>query len=298
LKTLEKKVENFYSTGQDIGFFKSHSKKKRTEEFLSFGYWEKTTKTYLEAANNLLDFFISHSGIVKTDRILNVACGYGTETFAYYDAFTPQAIEAVDVTEKHVRYANKKAETLHLAHKIKFSHGDACQINFPDAAFTSIFAIEGPVHFNTRERFFKCASRLLRQKGDLLMTDIILGKPYKQLSWFERKIVAFTAKWWVAPKENWVDQDVYRRHLKNAGFEVLFLQSIGNKVFPGYAKNGFSLRTIWIRLKQRGPWATIGLTIISYLLGFLHKKGLIDYIYLRSRKEPALPLPALENIAL
>jgi ubiquinone/menaquinone biosynthesis C-methylase UbiE len=283
--TQENRVEKFYSTGQEIGQFQNPTSKKRTEEFLSFGYWEKETTTYLEAANNLLNFFIGQSGIARTERILNVACGYGTETFAYYEAFKPQSIEAVDVTEQHVRYANKKAETLRLAHRIKFYHGDACSINFPDAAFSCILGIEGPVHFNTRERFFRSAYRMLQPDGNLLLTDIILGKPYSQCSWFERKIMAFTAKWWVAPKENWVDHHLYCEHLKNAGFQVLSLQPIGNKVFPGYAKNGFSLKTIWIRICQRGPWATIGLTIISYLLGYLHKKGLIEYIYVKSKKE-------------
>jgi erythromycin 3''-O-methyltransferase len=281
----ENRVEKFYSTGQDIGKFEKHTLKKRTEEFLSFGYWEKKTHTYLEAANNLLNYVITHSGVARTEKILNVACGYGTETFAYYDAFKPKTIDGVDVTEKHVRYANLKAETLQLSDNIRFHHGDACAIDFPDSAFTCILGIEGPVHFNTRERFFRSAHRVLRRDGALLLTDIILGKPYSQCSWFERKIMAFTAKWWVAPKENWVDHLVYRKHLETAGFRVLNLQPIGDKVFPGYAKNGFSMKTIWIRIRQRGPWATVGLTIISWLLGYLYKKGLIEYIFVKSTKE-------------
>jgi ubiquinone/menaquinone biosynthesis C-methylase UbiE len=277
-------VERFYSTGRQIRRFKFHTVKKRTEEFLSFGFWKKGTRTYVEAADNLLDFFIGQSGIVHTQKILNVACGYGTETFAYHEAFQPESIEAVDVTEKHVRYANLKAETLRLAHKIRFHHGDACDIPFNDSVFSAVLAIEGPVHFNSREKFFQCACRVLRRDGDMVLTDIILGRRYHQCGWLKKKIMAFTVKWWVVPKENWVDQRTYGTHLENAGFSVLQLQPIGDRVFPGYAKNAFSLKTVRIRFRQRGLWAAAGLTIISYLLGYLYARGLIEYIFVRSRK--------------
>lgn len=277
-------MEKFYSTGQEIGSYQKPALKKRTEEFLSFGFWKQDTRTYVEAADNLLEYFIDQSGISGTARILNVACGYGTETFAYYDAFKPEVIKAVDVTAQHVRYANQKAETLRLSDKIQFYHGNACEVSFPDATFTSVFGIEGPAHFNTREKFFRCAHRVLGRRGNLLLTDIILGSRYRRSGWLKRKIMAFTVKWWVVPNENWVDQTTYENHLEKAGFKLQFLKPIGKQVFPGYAKNGFSPRTIMVRMRQRGLWGTLGLTIISYLLGYLYRQGLIEYIYVKSVK--------------
>ncbi|OGJ85611.1 MAG: hypothetical protein A2268_16545 [Candidatus Raymondbacteria bacterium RifOxyA12_full_50_37] len=290
-------MEKFYSTGFTIGRFKNITRKKRTEEFLSFGYWEKNTKTYLDAANNLLHYFVEKSGIGRTQKILSVACGYGTETFAVYDAFKPDRIEAIDVTEKHVQYANGKAATLNLADKIRFSHGDACKLDYPVAAFSLVLGIEGPVHFNTREAFFGSAYQVLGNNGNLLLMDIITGEKFAKATWLQRKILAFTVKRWVVPKANWVDQATYRQQLSKAGFTTRFITPIGDKVFPGYAKNGLSLRTIWIRMFQRGPGPTVGLTIISYLLGYLYKRGLIEYIYVKATKEPdsmpgLVPLPA------
>ncbi len=75
-----------------------------------------------------------------------------------------------------------------------------------------------------------------------------------------------------------------KEQMEKEGLKVVFLKKIGEKVFPGYSNNGFSIKTIKTRLLQRGPFAIIGLTIISYLLGYLYKKGLIEYIYVKAQK--------------
>jgi ubiquinone/menaquinone biosynthesis C-methylase UbiE len=281
----EIKVKNFYSTGSKRRMCDYYMLKQKDEGFLSFGYWKKDTRTYLDAANNLLNYFIENSNIKETGRILNVACGYGTETFAYYYRFKPDLIEGIDITKVHVDYANNKAKSLNLDNKIKFYHGDACILNFPDNTFSHIFGIEGPAHFSTREKFFKAASRVLKEKGELLLTDIVLGKKFNNINKFQRLIVELTAKKWIVPKANWIDEGNYKKQLEKEGLKVVFLKKMGGKVFPGYANNGFSIKTIKTRISQRGPLAIIGLTIISYFLGYLYRKGLIEYIYVKAKKK-------------
>ena len=92
IKNHEKIVERFYSTGSKRRHCDYNKLKQHDEGFLSFGYWNKDTKTYLDATKNLLNFFIDNCGIKNPTRILNVACGYGTETFAYYKNFKPKEI--------------------------------------------------------------------------------------------------------------------------------------------------------------------------------------------------------------
>lgn len=92
IKNHEKIVERFYSTGSKRRHCDYTNLKQHDEGFLSFGYWNKDTKTYLDATKNLLNFFIDNCGIKNPTRMLNVACGYGTETFAYYKNFKPKEI--------------------------------------------------------------------------------------------------------------------------------------------------------------------------------------------------------------
>ena len=283
-KTHEMVVEKFYSIGSKIENYITDKQLQRNKEFLSFGYWKNNTKTYINAAENLLQFFIKNSEIKKVSKIANVACGYGTETFAFYNVFKPTMIIGIDITKQHVDYANEKSRVLNLEKKVKFYHGNACILDFPDNTFSHILGIEGPAHFNSREKFFNSAYRVLNKNGELLLTDIIGGREFKTKKGIQKYIMNFSGKKWHVPKVNWVDENTYKQQLNQAGLKVIFLKLIGNKVFPGYANNAFSFKTIKTRIRQRGIFGTIGLTIISYLLNYLYKKGIIEYIYVKAQK--------------
>ena len=184
----------------------------------------------------------------------------------------------------HVNYANKKAKELNLNNKIKFCHGDACVLNFPKNNFSHILGIEGIANFNTRQKFFNAANRVLKKGGELIMTDIILGKKFKNSKTIHKLFVGFGAKTWAVPKSSWVNEKNYKKQLEDAGFEIVFLKKIGNKVFPGYAKYCLKKKTIKEITKERGFLAALGFSLISGALGFLYKKGLIEYIYIKAKK--------------
>jgi len=280
----EKKVEKFYSTGSKRHKPDYIRMKQFDDGFLSFGYWKNGKESYLKATRRLLNYVIQNSGIKNPNKMLNVACGYGTETFAYYNVFKPKMIYGMDITKVHMNYANNRAKALGLEKSIIFKHGDACRLDFPEGSFSHIIGIEGPAHFNTREKFFKAANKVLEKKGKLLLTDIILGPKFNRRNIFHKVVVSFVAKHWVCPKANWTKEKEYIAQLKRTGFEVKFFKKIGKKVFPGYARNGFTRRTFKIRLKQRGFFATFGLTAISAMLGFLYRRGYMEYVYVKARK--------------
>lgn len=285
MKTHEKKVEDFYSSGLNREDYQYSSEKEEvTGKFLSFGYWETGNETYLEAAKNLLNFFIENSEVKKAERILNVCCGYGSETFAYYEKFRPKLIEGIDITKIEIDYANDKAKTLGVDKNIIFHHGDACVLDFPENSFSHIFGIEGPANFNTRENFFKAANRVLKKGGDLILTDTILGKKFQRNKKSHNLFVGFASKGWVVPRANWVDEETYKKQIENAGMKVTLLKKIGDKVFPGYAKYCSRFKTMKEVKKERGILAMIGFTLISMTLGFLYKKGWIEYIYVKAKK--------------
>ena len=106
--------------------------------------------------------------------MLTVPCGYGTETFAYYKN-KPKEMLGLDTTRVHMDYANNKVKYLKLDNKMEFLYGDTCILDFPDKSFSHMVGIEDSVHFNTRRKFFKAASRVLENGGELLFIDIILG---------------------------------------------------------------------------------------------------------------------------
>lgn len=277
-----KNVETFYASGHELNPVHCNDLRHRTWEFLSFGYWKDGTHSYLVAAENLLRLFLRKSGITNPGRILSVACGYGTETFSCYQAFKPSRIDGVDVTKKHVDYSNGKAKEMQLDDRIVFHYGDACSLDFPAKTFSHIIGIEGPAHFQTRNSFFIEARRVLKAKGEMILTDIVLGRKLETIHSFRRIVLRFAAKKWYVTPDNWVVTGEYRRQLFAAGFSSVRIQRIGDNVFPGYAHNAFAPGTIINRIRQRGILYTLGLTIISWLLGYLYKKGIIEYIFVKA----------------
>lgn len=284
IKKHEKKVDEFYSAGLNLKGYNDDLTNHKGDRFLSFGYWEKDTPSYFEAAKNLLNFFIKNSEIKITDKILNVACGYGSETFEYYKKFKPNFIEGIDATKLHVDYANGRAKIMDLDKKIRFVHGDACVLNFPKESFSHLFGIEGPANFNTREKFFKSAYRVLKKGGELILTDVILGEKFNRRKILQNIILGFATKCWIVPRENWVTEEEYQKQLKETGFKVIFIKKIGKNVFPGYANHFFTIKAFNEVRKERGFLNTLGFVIISKILGYLYNKGWIEYIYVKAKK--------------
>lgn len=220
----------------------------------------------------------------KADRILNVCCGYGSETFAYYEKFKPRLIEGIDITKLEVDYANDKAKQLGVDKNVVFHHGDACVLNFPENSFSHVFGIEGPANFNTRENFFKAAGKVLKKDGELILTDIILGEKFRRGKKFHETFLGLASKGWVVPKANWINEETYRKQLEDAGMKVVLLKKIGDKVFPGYANYCSRMKTLKESKKERGLPAAIGFVLISRALGYLYRKRWIEYIYVKAKK--------------
>lgn len=278
-------MEDFYSTGLNREDYQYDPAKEANGKFLSFGYWETGEESYPEAAKNLLKFFIENSEVEEPERILNVCCGYGSETFVYYEKFKPQIIEGIDITKLEVDYANDKAKTLGVDKNVVFHHGDACILDFPENTFSHVFGIEGPAHFNTREKFFKSASRVLKKDGEMILTDLILGKKFSTKNVFSNIFLSFATKVWAGTKANWVDEETYKKQIENAGMNVVLFRKIGDKVFPGYAGYASREKTLKESEKERGILAARGFVIISKMLGYLYRKGWIEYIYVKAKKD-------------
>ena len=273
----EQKVEAFYSCG-------AKNRSCEAEGFLSFGYWNRDTKEYYDAAQNLVNFFLNESNIERPAKVLDVACGYGAESFRFFEAIKPEKMYCVDITKVHIDTAKRKAEEKQLQEKILFEKKDACRTDYPDNFFSHIMGIEGPAHFRTRLDFFHECYRLLETKGKLILTDIIFDPLMSKKTLLLNKITEFGAQRWHMPKENWISSEEYCNQLRKIGFRVEKIFKIGDKVFPAFAAYNTRLKSILRAVKTRGLFIGIGLSIISWLLGYGYRHGVIDYIFVKAEK--------------
>lgn len=276
--THEEKVERFYSHGAGI-------RSAQGNGFLSFGYWDNNTSDYDRAVINLLQRVLEHESPLHGDCILNVACGYGAETLVIFKKLLPDKIIAIDITGAHIDYARRMAENKCLSEKICFEKMDACSIPFNNESFRYVIGIEGPAHFNSREEFLRKGYNVLKRDGVLLLTDIIVDDIAARKNWIRMQLSRFCSRQWHMPETNWMTIGELRNILENIGYKKISIKSIGEYVYPGFAKFNTRWSSIVNAVKIRGFYIGIGLTVISWLLGFTYRLGLVDYVIIKAIKE-------------
>ena len=268
----ERKVENLYSGGVE-NFANWHN------GYLNFGLWENGNKDYITAAENLVQRMGNILGLNETSKLLDVAPGMGTQDIYLLKNFAPQSIDGLDVTWKHIEHGRRRAREANAEDRVRFHHGTAIELPFPDASFTHVLSIEGPEHFDTREKFLHEAHRVLQPGGIIAMADFIVKNPPRNI--IERLVAEAARKLWQVPRANVYSADVYRQKMAAAGFEEIEIDEIGASVIPGYYFEQMRPETIKAISKIRGfALARLGLLLdVAVYRGFT--MGLLEYVLVR-----------------
>lgn len=271
----EKNVENFYGRGvEKYGDFHNG--------YLNFGLWENGIDDFVAAAENLIRRMGTLLGLDADSRLLDVACGMGTQDVYLARHFSPRQIDGLDVTWPHIAHGRRRAREAGLEDRLHFHHGTATAIPFADESYTHVLSVEGPVHFNTREAFMREAYRVLQPGGVVALSDYNLVRQPRNR--FERFILETTLKLWQVPKENADSVESYRMKLERSGFTNVEIREVGADVIPGYYHEQRRPETIRELTKIRGFVAGRLGGIIDIVLYKAYRMGLIGYILVRAEK--------------
>ncbi|MFN2492324.1 MAG: class I SAM-dependent methyltransferase [Pyrinomonadaceae bacterium] len=271
----ERKVENLYAGGVE-NYADWHN------GYLNFGLWEDGIKDYVKAAENLVHRMGTILGLNASSKLLDVAPGMGTQDIYLFENFAPQFIDGLDVTWGHIEHGRRRAEAAHIDDRVRFHHGTAIDLPFPDESFTHILSIEGAEHFDTREKFLHQAHRVLQPGGIIAMADFIVKRPPRNVL---EKIVAEAARsLWKVPRENVYDADVYQEKMRGAGFEKVQIEEMGRLVIPGYYFEQMRPEAIQAITRIRGyALARLSLLLdIAVYRGFT--MGLLEYVLVRGER--------------
>jgi SAM-dependent methyltransferase len=265
------RVARFYAHGLErIGSFH--------DNYLNFGLWSDGVSSYPQAAEALLERVGERVGLGGDSHLLDVACGMGTQDRFFVERFGCARVEAFDLVPGHIAVARCR----HALPNVRYGVADACHLPFAPECFTQVVAIEGIVHFDTRERFFREAHRVLRLGGRLGVADYFLARPLRTA--LERGLLRLCTAGWHVPPENVATLDEYRAALARAGFEDVRLEVVSDAVIPGYWREQRRAEVRRQVYSIRGAVAGRLAAAIDALMYGLYRAGVIGYLIASARK--------------
>jgi microcystin synthetase protein McyJ len=198
--------------------------------WLNNGYW-KVARTYPDACVAMVELMGTRAGLQPSDEVLDVGVGFAEQDFVLLDRFKVSHITGIDITPVHVDKGRERVAKRGLEKQIDIRLGSATAMEFPDASFERVLALECAFHFDTRDQFMREAFRVLKPGGTIALADM-LPNPGKKSS----RVTAFGRKYGHIPEANLYDREEYSRRLSAAGFGDVLVESIREDVYPGMAK--------------------------------------------------------------
>ena len=118
------------------------------------------------------DRLIAEAAVRAEDVVLDVCSGMGGP--ARYLAWkTGSDVTGLDLTASRVEGATELTRVAGLSDSVRFVHGNALDMPFPDASFTLAIAQEAFAHIPDKPRLLAECARVLQPGGRLVFSDIL-----------------------------------------------------------------------------------------------------------------------------
>ena len=255
--------------------------------WLNLGYW-KDARTYPDACVAMVELLGTRAGLQPGDGVLDVGVGFAEQDFVLLDRFKVSHITGIDITPVHVDKGRERVAKRGLEKKIDIRLGSATAMEFPDASFEKVLALECAFHFDTRDQFMREAFRVLKPGGTIAVADM-LPNPGKKPG----LTTVFGRKYGHIPEANYYDREEYSRRLSAAGFGDVLVESIREDVFPGMAN--YSRQRIEGKKKMDDVVVEVSEDDRAQCRGvemWERGTGLTDYVIVSARKPLDSGVPA------
>jgi cyclopropane fatty-acyl-phospholipid synthase-like methyltransferase len=133
--------------------------------YFNVGYWEDGCTDLPRACDRMVDLL---AAAIPQDarRILDIGCGIGAGSARLTSLFPQARVIAGNLSHWQLTQARRRGLDAPVVM-------DAARLPIASDALDAVVAVESAQHFDTRERFFGEARRVLRPNGSIALADML-----------------------------------------------------------------------------------------------------------------------------
>lgn len=223
------------------------------QDNVHLGTWEPGD-TLQQAMARTNEIMADRAGVPEGAAVLDVGCGYGA-TALYLAATRDCRVVGINISEKELELARKRAAEAGRDDQATFAYGDFHDIPYPDGSFDVVWSQEAFLHGVNKQTILEECQRVLRPGGRLAISDLVARA---HLSDEERARIYARLRL----REMWSSEE-YVAGLRAAGFVVVEQDDWARNVAPTYGSVVAGVRQQYDALAERVPREQLDNTIAA-----------------------------------